>query len=130
AWHHLTLETEGSTFKMPQTWVRIRPMEQVPHVDAAAIISDRNDEIILFVVNRDLKSAHTLKLDVGWEAGKVESSVLLQYGDSPFLRHTHWYEQSGYHFLETKLTPGPNESSEITLPAGSVARVSFRLLNR
>jgi alpha-N-arabinofuranosidase len=129
SWRQLALETEGTTFNMPQTWVRIRQMEGVPHVDASAIISDGNDEIILFVVNRDLSAAHTVELNEVWEHGEVASSVLLQYGDSPFLRHTDWYEQNGYHLVKTQLTPNENGRSELSLPAGSVARISLRVLN-
>jgi alpha-N-arabinofuranosidase len=94
-WRRLEIQTEGSSFTMPQTWVRIRPMEQVPHVDAAAVISDRNDEIILFLVNRDLSFAHTVHVEGEWSTGEVKSSVLLQYSDSPFLRHTDWYVKKG-----------------------------------
>jgi alpha-N-arabinofuranosidase len=128
-WRRLEIETEGSSFTMPQTWVRIRPMEQVPHVDAAAIISDRNDEIILFLVNRDLSLAHTVHVEGEWSTGEVKSSVLLQYGDSPFLRHTDWYVKSGYHNIESQLAVASDGRAEIRLPAGSVARVSLKLIN-
>lgn len=129
SWRKLALRTEGTTFTIPQTWVRIRPMEGIRHVDAAAILSDSNDEMILFVVNRDMKEAHLVELHNGWDNENVESSVLLQYSDSPFLRHTDWYQQHGYHLVETQLAYGEGGKSSLHLPAGSVARISFRLLN-
>jgi alpha-N-arabinofuranosidase len=128
-WRRLELETEGSSFTMPQTWVRIRPMEQVPHVDAAAVISERNDEIILFLVNRDLSLAHTVHVEGEWLTGEVKSSVLLQYADSPFLRHTDWYAKNGYQMMESQLAVASDGRAAISLPAGSVARVSLSFIN-
>src|SRR5690606_29060184 len=52
----LALDTEAATgFDMPQTWVRIRPMNDIPHIDAAAVLSDHGYEIVLFAANRDLR---------------------------------------------------------------------------
>jgi alpha-L-arabinofuranosidase len=129
SWRRLELGMEGSSFTMPQTWVRIRPMEQVPHIDAAAVISDRNDEIILFLVNRDLQLAHTVHLAGEWLSGEVNSSVLLQYGDTPFLRHTDWYGKRGYYLTESQLAVASDGRAELKLPAGSVARVTLKWIN-
>lgn len=129
-WRSFELQTEGTTFDIPQTWVRIRPMAGIAHVDAAAILSEDNAEMILFVVNRDLKKAHKVELQGGWDGDHANSSVLLQYSDSPFMRHTDWYEQRGYHLVETQLIREEGNTVSLLLPAGSVARITFRLAHK
>ncbi|MCS7461796.1 hypothetical protein N0M98_16700 [Paenibacillus doosanensis] len=126
-WRHLPLETEGSAFAMPQTWVRIRPMDDVPHVDAAAVISDRQDEIILFLANRDMQDAHTVRLQGDWAGEQTEASLLLQYSDSPFLVHAQWDRRTGYHLNESALAITSAGCAEFVMPAGSVARLHMRL---
>lgn len=125
-WRSLAIESEAKSFDMPQTWVRIRPMNDIPYIDAAAIISDADDEIMMFLVNRDLTSARTLTIEGDWEAGSAHMAQRLQYSDSPWLRHEDWYEQAGYHVTDTVLAESPSGNTEFTMPAGSVARVTIK----
>ncbi|TVY08963.1 hypothetical protein [Paenibacillus cremeus] len=127
SWRLLPLDTEGTGFAMPQTWVRIRPMAHIPHVDAAAVISDREDEIILFAVNRDLKDAQPLEIHGGEWLNEASASMLLQSSEDPLARHEDWYEQSGYRMTETNVAFTAEGRLALQLPAGSVARLSIRL---
>jgi alpha-N-arabinofuranosidase len=129
-WRCLELGKEASGFDMPQTWVRIRPMEKIPYIDATAILSDSGDEIVLFAANRDLKAAHTLKVEGQWEAEAVQMSAKLQFSDSPFMRQENWYEANGYRISDLELTSGPDGCTELAMPAGSVARLTIKLFNK
>lgn len=127
-WRSLALETEEATgFDMPQTWVRIRPMKNIPHIDAAAVLSDNGDEIVLFAANRDLKDARTLTIQGDWPADAARISVLLQHGDSPFARQEDWYRTTGYRLAESDLAVSPDGLAELEMPAGSVARMTIKL---
>ncbi|MGG1519233.1 hypothetical protein ABE504_27800 [Paenibacillus oryzisoli] len=128
-WHHLPLQTEGTGFDMPQTWVRIRSMASIPHVDAAAVISDRGDEIVVFAVNRDLREAHRLDIHAG-SSGGASATVLLQSAADPLARHEDWYGQTGYGMTETQLTFASDGKLVIELPAGSVARMTIHLSHK
>lgn len=128
-WRLLTTDTEGTGFAMPQTWVRIRPMAHIPHVDVAAVISDREDEVIVFAVNRDLEDAHVLELIGEWQQSDAAVSVLLQSAQNPFARHEDWYKQSVYQVTEKEFGFSAERKLELRLPAGSVARISIRLSN-
>jgi alpha-N-arabinofuranosidase len=126
-WRRLDIETEATSFDMPQTWVRIRSMANIPHIDAAAVVSDGGDEIVLFAANRDLNSAQTLTIEGDWQADAVQMTVKLQSGDTPFLRQDDWYAGSGYRVADAEPAATPDGRFELTMPAGSVARMTIKL---
>ncbi|MBB6634643.1 hypothetical protein [Cohnella thailandensis] len=126
-WRRVELSTEGAGFEMPRTWVRIRPMADIPYVDAAAVLSDAEDELVLFAVNRDLKQARTLSVEGDWRAEAVKRiEVRLQHADSPFDRHEDWYETTAYRMTDSGLEAGPDGRYKLELPAGSVARITIQ----
>jgi alpha-N-arabinofuranosidase len=126
-WRKLDLESDATSFDMPQTWVRIRAMEKIPHIDAAAVVSDDGGEIVLFAVNRDLSSEQSLSIEGDWLSEAVQSTVRLQAGDSPFLRQEDWYKSTGYHVTDTVLKAAPDGRFELVMPAGAVARITIKL---
>ncbi|MBB6732599.1 hypothetical protein [Cohnella zeiphila] len=127
-WHCLDLEKEGTGFEMPQTWVRIRPMANIPHIDVAAVLSDAGDEIVLFAVNRDLKAAGTLSVAGDWQPGRMKATARLQSADTPFLRQENWYGATGgYRLAELEPQTSPDGGIELAMPAGSVARLTIKL---
>jgi len=127
-WRSLALGTEEATgFDMPQTWVRIRPMNDIPHIDAAAVLSDDGNEIVLFAANRDLKAARTLSIEGDWPAGAARMSVLLQHAESPFARQEDWYRTTSYRMTESELAASADGPAELAMPAGSVARITIKL---
>lgn len=127
-WRLLELEAEGSGFDMPATWVRIRPMNHVPYIDAAAVISDTGDEIVLFAVNRDLASARTLTMEGDWQYGAAEITVLLQHSDTPFQRQENWHGETGYRVTTMELPIRPDGKIDLAMPAGSVARMTIKFI--
>ncbi len=126
-WRSLEVASNGDTFDMPQTWVRIRPMKGIPYIDVAAILSDNGDEMMLFAANRDLREARMLVVEGDWADGEARITAMLQHGDTPFLRQENWYEKAGYRVSELELAARPDGKVELSMPAGSVARISVKL---
>lgn len=126
-WRSLDLEKEGTGFDMPQTWVRIRPMENIPHIDVAAVVSDGGDEVVLFAVNRDLKASRTLEVTGDWQPERALATALLRSADTPFLRQENWYGSTGgYRLTEFKPVTSPEGRIELVMPAGSVVRLTIK----
>ncbi|MBD2844013.1 hypothetical protein IDH44_02320 [Paenibacillus sp. IB182496] len=130
SWRSLTLAGEGATFDMPATWVRIRPMPGIAYLDTAAILSDAGDELVLFAVNRDLSAPRTLRIEGDGREGAAESAALLQHADTPFLRQDDWRGPAGYRIAAAQLRASRGGAAELTMPPGSVARITFRFTEK
>ncbi|QNK58322.1 hypothetical protein [Paenibacillus sp. PAMC21692] len=126
-WRHLELEVEADGFDMPSTWVRIRPMDNIPYIDAAAVVSDTAGEIVVFAVNRDLTASRTLRMEGDWKVGDAKWIATLQHADDPFLRQEDWYAANGYRLSAAAIEEGADGLAELAMPPGSIARIIIYL---
>ncbi len=127
-WRHLPIDVEGSSFTIVDTWVRIREMKGVGHVDASAILSQSGNNMILFMVNRDLKEVNTVSLRLDLTGQKIgTSSLIMQSSDTPFMRQTSWSGRNGYSVQQTEASLDNNGLLTIEMPAGSFVRLEVSL---
>lgn len=122
-WHHHPVDVETPTLTIPEMGWRIRREEDVPYVDAAAVRS-ADGEVVVFAVNRDLRSPYEVTVEVGERAGTVPVTLLAGEDGDPFARRTQWNTVDGFTLTEREI---PSEGGEVTLsmPPGSVARLTL-----
>jgi alpha-N-arabinofuranosidase len=135
SWHHLPLSVDSPTFTIPETGIRIREMDDVPYVDAAGVISEQGNKVIVYVTNRDLKESYNTEFVIEGllpeEAlGKAKApkvSVTLQSSGDPFTPQTSWEEINGFELQEFTLSPDEEGKVQLNLPAASVAKLEFTI---
>ncbi len=78
-WHAVDVDVDGDTRTIPETGPRIRRMEDVPYVDAAAMQNRRGKELAVFLTNRNLRENADVTLDLDeWYAGKSVEMVAVR----------------------------------------------------
>ena len=70
-WHAVDVDVDGASRTIPDTGPRIRRMEDVPYVDAAAMQNKRGKELCVFLTNRNLRESSEATIELPeWYAGK------------------------------------------------------------
>ncbi|WP_458206702.1 hypothetical protein [Haladaptatus sp. NG-SE-30] len=135
-WKLVPVAVTSPTFTMPKTGIRIRRMENVPFVDATAIIGhtgQSDDEVIVYVTNGSLTETFTVELVVaGWpgstqEIPTVPATLQVGAGGDPFARQTSWSSLDGFTLENLQLEPNADGNIEVTMPPASVGKLSFTL---
>jgi len=117
---------------------RVPAVDGVPAVDAAGLRAAADDALLVFVVNRDLRDAHTVTLDrPGWVPAGADSDGdgdeswrrpvrLRPAGGDPFAEQTSWTERNGFEVDEPDVSSFDDADAGLSLPPASVARLGFR----
>ncbi len=127
-WHAVDVGVEGDGRTIPETGPRIRRMEDVPYVDAAATENRRGKELAVFLTNRNLREAADVTLDLGeWYAGKsVETVAVRPTATERPLPHAFpesWAEPTN-HVAETSMeTVADDGTLSLTLDPAAVVRL-------
>jgi alpha-L-arabinofuranosidase len=100
---------------------RIRSSDDVPYVDVAAARSDDGNRVA-FAVNRDLRDAREVTVDIGSAADEVAVALLAGVDGDPFARRTRWDRVDGFEVTEWTATSDERGVS-LSMPPGSVARL-------
>lgn len=129
-WRLAESSVDDERRSVPETGHRIRPMDDVSYVDAAAMVAD--DAYCAFVVNRNLREEMEVTLDVpdafadGAASVTVQSStgdpheVLTSHGEYP----ESWFEWTGLDVYEIdEREVEIDDGLELSLAPAAVARV-------
>lgn len=77
-WQVVETSTDGAARDIPETGVRIRAMEDVPYVDATAIVTPETDAYCAFLTNRNLQRDAAVTLEVPRTFDGADASVVVQ----------------------------------------------------
>lgn len=123
--HSLALAAEGPVFSLLPLSDRVRAMDNVPFVDSAGIISERGDEVFVFLANRNLRESYTVELagPRGWNSAGV---VMLSATGDVFAPQTNWERPEVFQVREWRIQRNPARRYEMKLPPAAVARVQLR----
>ena len=127
-WHAVDVGIEGDSRTIPETGPRIRRMEDVPYVDAAAMQNKRGKELAVFLTNRNLRENAAVDLEIGeWFAGKsVEVVTMEPSSDERPVPHkfpTSWEEPDNYTVETTMTTVGADGTLSMEMAPASVVRL-------
>ncbi|ESP89362.1 alpha-L-arabinofuranosidase [Candidatus Halobonum tyrrellensis] len=127
-WHAVGVETTGAGRTIPETGPRIRRMEDVPYVDAAAMRAAGDGDLCVFATNRNLWESSSVTLSVGDEyAGESVIAVRMRTTSDerplPHLFGTSWTEPTNYETVTEELSVGDDGSVTLDLDPASVARL-------
>jgi alpha-N-arabinofuranosidase len=120
-WRHCPVAVSGPTRSIPAMGWRIRSSDDVPYVDVAAARSDDGNRVA-FAVNRDLRDAREVTVDIGSAADEVAVALLAGVDGDPFARRTRWDRVDGFEVTEWTATSDERGVS-LSMPPGSVARL-------
>jgi alpha-N-arabinofuranosidase len=134
-WNRISATIDSPTLTIPETGIRIRRMENVPYVDAAAIRdADSQSRVIVYVTNRNLRETYTVEVDVeGWsptgDPSSAQVPVVLQTptNDNPFARQTSWTTTNGFDRETVPKEPNANGNIELSMPPASIAMLEITL---
>lgn len=130
-WHHVPADVDGPTFTLPSMGHRIRRTEDVPSLDATAVHSDDGETVVVYAVNRNLRTARDVEFDVAdrpserCEPAEVPLVLIAGKDDDPFARHTSWTETNGFVCREDTLRPDDDGLVRLSMPPASVVRLEF-----
>lgn len=130
SWHYLPTEINGPRINLPQTGSRFRETADVPIVDVAALLSASRDEVVVFAVNRDLRSSQAVGFIVPNAAGDVEVELQAPVDDDPFRRQQSWSEQDAFALRHSTMTVDQHGRVQLQLPPGSIVRLRTRVSSR
>ncbi|WP_458190391.1 hypothetical protein [Haladaptatus sp. NG-WS-4] len=134
-WNRLSTTTDSPTLTIPETGIRIRRMENVPYVDATAILDAASrSKAIVYVTNRNLRETYTTEVSVtGWSptgdssTDQVPAVLQTPTNDDPFAEQTSWTTTNGFTRETVQLEPNANGNIEVTMPPASIAKLEFTL---
>jgi len=127
-WYATDTAVSGASRTLPETGDRVQRMEGVPYVDAAAMATDRGDELAAFLTNRNLRTGSTVTVELGSQYADQPVEVVLVRPTSderplPHEAQTSWEEPSNHEIIRTTERVGPDGTMELTLDPASVVRL-------
>jgi alpha-N-arabinofuranosidase len=137
-WHAASVGVDAPEFTVVGMNGRVPAVDGVPAVDAAGLRAAADDALLVFVVNRDLRDAHTVTLDrPGWVPAGADSDgdgdeswrrpvQVRPAGGDPFAEQTSWTERNGFEVVEPEVSSFDDADAGLSLPPASVARLGFR----
>ena len=127
-WHAVGVDVGGASRTIPETGPRIRRMEDVPYVDAAAMRAAGDGDLCAFLTNRNLWESSTVALSLGAEyAGESVTLVRMRATASerplPHAFGTSWATPTNYEVVSEEATVGGDGTTTLELDPASVARL-------
>jgi alpha-N-arabinofuranosidase len=127
-WHAVDVTVSGASQTIPETGPRIRRMEDVPYVDAAAMQDKRGKELCAFLTNRNLweNSNVTLNLGERYAGETVSVTHMRATADERPLPHNFqqsWKTPDVYELVESETTVEDDGSLTLTLGPASIVRL-------
>ncbi|MFB6202507.1 MAG: alpha-L-arabinofuranosidase [Halorhabdus sp.] len=127
-WHPVDTTMSGASRDLPDTGPRINPMEDVPYVDAAAMVNRRGKELAVLLTNRNLRRQSEVTVELGdWYARKAVEVVQFDPATTerplPHAFPTAWETPSNFTVSTTIEEVTSDGTITLTLDPASVARL-------
>ncbi len=127
-WHAVDVELDGNSRTIPDTGPRIRPMEDVPYVDAAGMQNRRGRELAVFLTNRNLRTNSEVTVELGdrYAGRSVEVVALRPTAEErplPHLFPESWDEPTNHTAEQTTTTVGEDGTLTLDLDPAAVVRL-------
>lgn len=128
AWHSVETAISGASRTLPETGPRIQRMEDVPYLDAAAMVDQSGREVAAFLTNRNITAQSEVTVELGEEYADMDVELVTISPTSeerplPHLFQTSWEEPSNHVIEQQTATVGADGTLELTLDPASVARL-------
>ena len=153
-WNRLPLDVSGPSFsistgpedanRFPVRWIgwennpnRTSDPFTGPYVDASAIVTEGRDSAYVFLVNRDLQSSRSVRVQLAgeWEAEGETVGTIRQRstGGGPFARQFAWGESppflnpQAFEVTEQSVSVAEDNGVRMTMQPAAVARLAYDL---
>lgn len=125
---NLEVETkEMPAFSHEKLGRRMLAMEEVPFVDVAAVISEKEDRLLVFLTNRNLKEAYDLELQLPKDRLTIHQVSMKEvYADPVFTRQSSW-EENQFHMQDRQLKPSAGNTLQLKIKPSAVVRLEIRM---
>ncbi|WP_459192285.1 alpha-L-arabinofuranosidase [Halosimplex sp. J119] len=124
SWHALGVDVGGPTRTLPELGTRIQRMEGVPYVDATAVVDDADEELVVFLTNRNLSHEGTVTADLGADAaGRSVTVEVLEPTGGPHDSQESRTEPDAYRIDRSSETVSDDGTVEVGLAPSAVARL-------
>lgn len=123
-----TVQTQHNSpgFSHPQLGKRMLAMDQVPFVDVTSVLNEKEDKLIVFLTNRNLKEEYAVSLELKKKGLFIDRvSMKEMYADPVFTEQSSW-EENQFHILESQ----PNhhlEKLQLKLKPSAVVRLEISM---
>jgi alpha-N-arabinofuranosidase len=118
---------KGPTFSHQNLGKRMLAMEEVPFIDVAAVVNEKEDRLLVFLTNRNLKEEYELELQLPGRKGSVNQIDMKEiFADPVFTQQISW-EENQFHIREDQLQPSPGNTLRLKVKASAVVRLEMRM---
>lgn len=115
------------TFSHEKLGRRMLAMRELPFIDVVAVVNEKEDKLLVFLTNRNLKEEYDLELQLPGKKGAVKQVGRKEmYADPVFTQQSSW-EENQFHVRESQLQPSAGNTLQLKIKPSAVVRLEISM---